>query len=202
MENGLVEVYTGNGKGKTTAALGLAVRAIGRGYRVLFFQFMKSGDFGEHLGAKPLYPNLQFQQAGMPFFIIKKRELTEERRKALGNAIIFEDGNPPQTYLKAIENGLNKVEKEIFSGNWDVIILDEINVAIHMGLVDKNRILDLIKKKPGSVELVLTGRYADPDIIDSADLVTEMREIKHPFRKGIHGRKGIEFRWTGRDLNP
>ena len=193
MEKGLVEVYTGNGKGKTTAALGLALRAIGRGYRVLFVQFMKSGEFGEHLGAKALYPRIQFVQAGKPYFVIKRSEASDETRKALGNAMVFEDGHPPEDYKKVIEEGMERAEREVLSGEWDVVVLDEINVAIHMGFLDKNRILKLIREKPPSVELILTGRYADPAIIEAADLVTEIKEIKHPFRKGIMARKGIEF---------
>ncbi len=192
LQVGLVEVYTGNGKGKTTAALGLALRAIGRGNRVLFVQFMKKGDFGEHLAAKALQPQLLFMQFGKPTFLAKRSELTEERKSALGNPEVFEE-TPPEDYVQLTRDGFERAREEVISGRWDLVVLDEINVAIHMGLLDKREVLNLIREKPKGVELVLTGRYADPEVIAAADLVTEMVEVKHPFQRGIKGRKGIEF---------
>ncbi|MGC8601677.1 MAG: cob(I)yrinic acid a,c-diamide adenosyltransferase [Thermoprotei archaeon] len=190
---GLVEVYTGNGKGKTTAALGLAMRAIGHGNRVLFAQFMKKGKFGEHMAGRALQPNLLFMQFGKPQFLVKRSELTDEKKRALGNPVVYDDGHPPQEYVQIIREGFEEVRAEVLSGRWDLVVLDEVNVAIHMGLLDKSDVLKLIKEKPKGVELVLTGRYADPDVMAAADLVTDMVEVKHPFQKGIRGRKGIEF---------
>jgi cob(I)alamin adenosyltransferase len=173
LERGLTQVYTGDGKGKTSAAFGLALRAVGRGLKVYVIQFIKGGfDYGE-LHVVGDLPRLELVAYGTGKFIDKgtpDEEDTAQARKALEHA------------------------REILrGGEHDVVILDEVNIAITFGLVQVGDILSLIRKKPGNVELVLTGRGAPDEIIEAADLVTEMRKIKHPFNAGVKARKGIEY---------
>jgi len=173
LEKGFVQVYTGDGKGKTTAAFGLALRAIGRGLKVYIIQFIKGGfDSGE-------------------LYVIDK--LPNVMLRAFGRGRFITEYPPPEEDVKLATEALELAEKVIKSGEYDIVILDEINVALHLKLISLDRALELIKSKPEHVELVLTGRYAPKEIIDVADLVTEMREIKHPYRSGCRARKGIEF---------
>jgi cob(I)alamin adenosyltransferase len=175
-EKGLVIVYTGDGKGKTTAALGLCVRAAGYDEKVCIIQFIKgSWKYGEIDGIKRLAPNVELYQKGLGFVgIIDDKLDKSEHIKAAGEALEFARGR-------------------ILSGDYDIVILDEINVAIHLKLIKVDDVLNIIENKPKSLDLVLTGRNAKNEIIDRADLVTEMREIKHPFQKGIKAKKGIDF---------
>ena len=170
---GLIQVYTGNGKGKTTASLGLALRAAGHGYKTIIIQFMKGKiDYGELKAQKLLEPYLKIVQAGGPHFI--KR------------------GSPSEQDIKMAHEGLEEAKKAFTEGLYNIVILDELNVAIDFGLITLTRALELIKQKPPDVELIITGRYAKQEIIDIADLVTEMREIKHYYQKGVQARDGIE----------
>ena len=167
---GLVIVHTGDGKGKTTAALGLALRAFGAGLRVLILQFIKGKkDSGELKALKLL--GVEIRQCGLGF--ITKENFAEQKKSARA----------------AIE----LAQKEILSGAWDLIILDEINYAVKFGLLDAAEILSLIEIRPQELHLVFTGRNALPELIDAADLVTEMKLIKHPFQKVIAAQSGIEF---------
>ena len=172
-KNGLIQVYTGNGKGKTTAALGLAIRALGHGAKVHIIFFMKGKfPYGEREILSKL-PNLSYQVFGHEHLIDPnnvKEDETEQAREA----------------LKASRLAIQ-------SNKYDLVILDEINVACSWKLIDIQDVLELISNKPSKVEVVLTGRYADQRIIDKADLVTSMDEIKHPYRNGIEARKGIEY---------
>lgn len=173
LEEGLVQVYTGDGKGKTSAAFGLALRAVGRGLKVYVIQFIKGGfDYGE-LSAVKHIPNLEL--------------------KAFGQGKFVTEVPPSEKDIKLAKEAFVLAEQVVESNEYDVVILDEINVAIHLGLVDLQNVVRLIKNKPKDVELVLTGRYAPDEIIENADLVTEMREIRHPYRKGVKSRKGIEY---------
>jgi cob(I)alamin adenosyltransferase len=173
LKRGLVQVYTGRGKGKTSAAFGLALRAIGRGLKVYVIQFIKGGfDYGELYMVDRL-PNLTLKAFGRGKFITKKP--------------------PGEKDIELAEKALALSEEVVKSGEYDVVILDEINVVLNIKLVKIERILELIRNKPTHVELVLTGRYAPNEIIEAADLVTEMREVKHPFNKGYQARKGIEY---------
>lgn len=170
---GLIQVYTGNGKGKTTASLGLALRAAGHGYKTIIIQFMKGKiDYGELKAQKLLEPYLKIVQAGGPHFI--KR------------------GSPSEQDIKMAHEGLEEAKRAFTEGLYNIVILDELNVAIDFGLITLTRALELIKQKPPNVELIITGRYAKQEIIDIADLVTEMREIKHYYQKGVQARDGIE----------
>lgn len=173
LERGIVQVYTGDGKGKTSAAFGLALRALGRGLKVYIIQFIKGGfDYGELYIVDKL-PNLKLRAFGKGKFVLEK---------------------PPEIDdVKLAEEALALAEEVVKGGEYDVVILDEVNVALNLKLVEVGKVLELIRNKPKHVELVLTGRYAPEEIIAAADLVTEMREIKHPYNKGYQARKGIEY---------
>ncbi len=174
MEKGLIQVYTGSGKGKTTAALGLALRAIGHGLKVLIIQFMKGNiNYGELEAAKKLSPYLTIKQMGRETFVSKDI--------------------PDPIDIKFAREGFALAEKAIQEGEYDIIILDEINVAIDYNLIPLSDMLNLLDNKPPGVELILTGRNARPEILEKADLVTEMVERKHYYGKGIKARNGIEI---------
>ena len=171
---GLIQVYTGNGKGKTTAALGLAFRASGHGFRTLVIQFMKGRiNYGELKAAKRLGESLTIIQTGRPDFVKK--------------------GSPDPIDVALAQAGLALARKAIKQGKYDLIVLDEINCAQDYGLITLEQVLSLIKDKPDHVELILTGRWAHPQVKKLAHLVTEMKEIKHYYRKGIKSRKGFEW---------
>lgn len=170
MKKGLVQVYTGDGKGKTTAAVGQAIRVLGRGYKVCFIQFFKKPTSGEVKILKS-FPNLKLVHP-LPFYPTEKN----------------------QDFLKKkIKGILPKISKIIKSENYDLVILDEINIALKNELLKERDVLNLIKNKPKSVELILAGRGATEEIIKKVDLVTELKEIKHPWKKGIKAREGIEY---------
>ncbi len=172
MKQGLIQVYTGNGKGKTTASLGLALRACGHGYKVGMIQFMKKDEsYGEVQAAKFL-PGFSLFQFGRNVFV--KR-------------------NPDKIDIELAKEGLMFAREVMQKKEYDILILDEINVALDYGLLDEGEVLEFLDEKPSEVELILTGRYAKDSIIKRADLVTEMKEIKHPYEKGITAREGIEF---------
>lgn len=190
---GAVQIYTGEGKGKTTAALGLAMRAVGRGLRVLMIQFMKRWGYGEHLAARRLQPELTIVQVGKPYFVARAGEIDPETLASMGEDIrVFPPGSPPRELIDGAGEGLAQAERAMEQGTADVIILDEINVALHFELVSLERVMELVKGRPDGVELVLTGRYAPEDLLEAADLVTEMREVKHYWTQGLEARKGIE----------
>jgi len=173
LEKGLVQVYTGDGKGKTTASLGLALRAVGRGLRVCMIQFIKGGgQYGEHLAAQKLAPLLTIHQTGR-------------------DGWIFRDKLDPED-IRIARESFDLAYRTLTGGEYDLVILDEINGAAWFGLISVDDILQLIKQKPADVELVLTGRSADERVIAAADLVTEMREIKHYYQQGVLARVGIE----------
>jgi cob(I)alamin adenosyltransferase len=167
---GLVQVYTGDGKGKTTAALGLALRASGQGMKVIFIQFLKGQTCGEHLFAQK-FKAFEIKQFGEgDLFKKSDSELLEETNRAYRFA-----------------------EDAIAGGKYDMVILDEIFIGHWRGLLSLPQIMSLIDKKPANVELVLTGRKAPPDVVKRADLVTEVLMIKHPYMEGVPQRRGIEF---------
>jgi cob(I)alamin adenosyltransferase len=170
---GLVFVHTGNGKGKTTAALGLALRALGHGRKIFMAQFMKGRDYGETLAAAKYLPGLTLYKCGGESFIRK--------------------GHHSPADIESAQKGFAVATEAVFSGKYDMVILDEINVAVDFQLIPLSSVLDLIKNKPESLYLGLTGRYASAEIIELADLVTEMKEIKHPFAQGIPAKEGFEY---------
>jgi cob(I)alamin adenosyltransferase len=173
---GLVIVYTGGGKGKTSAALGLVLRAVGYNHKVCMVQFVKgSWHSGELDSAKRLEPEFELITTGKGF---------------VG---ILDDKSPREDHVKAAYETLMVGKEKILSGKYNVVILDEINYAIQLELIKLNDVLDIIKSKPSELDLVLTGNHATKEIIELADLVTEMKEIKHPFKSGIKAKKGIDF---------
>jgi cob(I)alamin adenosyltransferase len=171
MRKGYIQVYTGNSKGKTTAALGLALRAAGAGLRVFIAQFIKKRRCSEHKALERFKDLITIKQYGTDF---------------------LKGGKPTSSQIDAAEKGLKEVKNIIASKTWDMVILDEINVAAHCNLISLDDILYLLNSRPPNMEVVLTGRYADERIIEKADLVTEMKEIKHYYKTGVKARKGIE----------
>jgi cob(I)alamin adenosyltransferase len=173
---GLVIVFFGEGKGKTSAALGTALRALGHGLKVLILQFVK-GDwpYGELEAAKRLAPGLEIRQLGK------------------GCYGILGDDLPKEEHLLAARQGLEVARREIGGGGWDVVVLDEVSLVVEFGFVEPEELLDCIRSKPPHVHLVLTGRQAHHKIIETADLVSEVRKVKHPFDEGLTAQKGIEF---------
>jgi len=167
---GKIHVYTGNGKGKTTAALGLALRAIGTGYKVCLIQFLKAQPYGE-LKSLKLLPKLKIKRFGEKTYI---------------------HGRGSQKDKRAAQKAIEWARKAVNSRQYDLIILDEVFLATFFKLIKVEEIVELIKNKPKNVELILTGRKANQQIIKLADYVTEMKEIKHPYQKGVRARKGIE----------
>jgi len=168
----MIQVFTGDGKGKTTAAIGQALRAAGHGWHVLIIQFMK-GDpsYGELTALKKLR-GITVVQSGLPTFV--------------------EKGNPSVEDVRLAQAGMDRAEQAIRDAQHRMILLDEINVAVDYGLVPLDRVLKLMHGCPPGIELVLTGRYAKAEVIEAADLVSEIREVKHPYQKGIVGREGID----------
>ena len=190
---GYVQVYTGAGKGKTTAALGLALRVLGAGKKVMILQFMKEQVYSEHKMLADISENLTIETIGKPFFLIKEGRMSEEElAKWKDKAVVFPPGKPPQEYSDLVAQGMARAKDVVAGGEYDLVILDEINVALYFGLVSWKEVEDLIKSKREGVELVLTGRGAPPELIARADLVTEMREIKHYYTQGVEARIGIE----------
>ena len=199
MEQGLVHVYTGTGKGKTTSSLGLALRAVGHNLRVCMIQFLKSGDTGELFAVERYVPNIKIVQCGKEAFDEKQLKIfgfedVEEKRH--DNKLTEEEVYvflPDEEEREACRRGLELAKKIVMSGTIDVVILDEINCVMDKKLVSVDEVLDLIKHKPRHVELILTGRGAPEEILDVADYVSEIRRVKHPYDKGILARKGIEY---------
>ncbi len=199
MEQGLVQVYTGTGKGKTTSSLGLALRAVGHNLKVFMIQFMKSGDTGELFAIERYVPNIKIVQCG-------KEALDEKQLKIFGFEKKVEDLHenklrddevyvflPDEEEREASRRGLELARRVVSSGEYDLVILDEVNCVLDKKIVDVKDVLDLIKNKPKHVELILTGRGVPQEIVDVADYVSEIKRIKHPYDKGILARKGIEY---------
>ncbi|OWP55318.1 MAG: ATP--corrinoid adenosyltransferase [Thermoplasmatales archaeon B_DKE] len=193
LKTGLVEVYTGNGKGKTTAAFGLAFRAVGWGMKVYVIQFMKMGTYGENQSSAKFADNLKVEYIGKPYFIAWEEDIPLEDRERIRNVRLFPRGHPPSDYVTLAQESLKNAKSEMISGKWDIVIMDEINVALYYKLIEQVQLVDLIDAKPGNVELVFTGRNVPEEILKRADLITEMREIKHPYSKGVSARRGIDF---------
>ena len=170
---GFIQVYTGNGKGKTTAALGLALRAAGSGFKTYVAQFLKGQPTGEIEAAKRLSPLVRIEQFGREGFIMVK------------------DG-PEDEDVSWARAGLEKALQAMLSGDYRIVVLDEVNTAVHFRILPEKDVLDFLDKRPAGVEVVLTGRYAPDSFIDRADLVTEMKDVKHYYDRGVKAREGIE----------
>jgi len=173
--SGCVQVYTGNGKGKTTAALGLAMRAAGHGLRTYIAQFLKGRPTGEIEAAKKLAPLVRIEQFGRDRFVVVK------------------NGGPDDEDRDRAQAGLARAAAAMRSGDYRIVVLDEVNTAVHLKILTEAEVLAVLDQKPAGVELVLTGRSAPAAFIDRADLVTEMSEVKHYSNKGVRAREGIEL---------
>ncbi len=169
---GYIQIYTGNGKGKTTAAFGLALRAAGAEKKVFIGQFVKGSDYAEIGLLRNQIPSIEIEQFGRGCFIVNK---------------------PEKEDVEAAQKGLDKVKQIISSGKYDVLVLDEVFIALYYDLFSLKEIIHLLENKPGNLEIVMTGRYASNELIELADLVTEMKEVKHYYNQGTEARKGIEF---------
>jgi len=166
-------VVTGDGKGKTTSALGQALRALGHGYRVAMFQFMKGRKYGELLAAEKHLPGLVIRLCGLDSFVMRD--------------------NPAPVDVEMAREGFAQARQAVLSGAYDMVILDEINVAVDFKLIPLKDVLDLVAEKPPALDLILTGRYAAPELIAIADTVSEIREVKHHYAAGVKDRAGIEY---------
>ncbi len=171
LKKGYVHIYTGNGKGKTTAALGLALRAAGAGLKVYICQFMKRGNYSEIKMLKRI-KRIRIEQFGRECFV---------------------KNNPKAKDVKCAKEGLERARRLIFSGKYDLAILDELNIAVKLRLVGIEDVIDLISSRPGFVEMVLTGRHCPEELFKYADIVTQMNEAKHHYNNGIKSRRGIEY---------
>jgi cob(I)alamin adenosyltransferase len=176
IDKGLIIIYYGNGKGKTTAALGVALRAIGYNHNVCMIQFIKGEwDYGELYSSNKLKPNFELIVTGKGFIgIIDDDHLIEE-------------------HIQSSKNALKIAREKIGSNKYNIIILDEINYALKLNLITENEVIDLLDSKPKELNIIMTGNYLSDKILEIADLVTEMKEVKHPYKKGIKAKKGIDF---------
>lgn len=172
MMKGYIHVYTGNGKGKTTAAFGLALRAVGAGKKVYFAQFVKGKTYSEIKAVTQYVPSIKIKQYGLGCFIVKKPTIDD---------------------VNAANAGLKEVATILETGEYDLVILDEANIAVYYNLFSVDELISVIKQRNPNTEIVITGRYAASELIEIADLVTEMKEIKHYYNNGVEARKGIEF---------
>lgn len=189
----MLQVYTGDGKGKTTAAIGLAIRSIGAGMKVYFAQFMKNLAYSEQKILQSMAPNIVLKTSGKPYFIALEGTISEDKIKELGDkVVVFPKGKPPVDYVNMIAQGIEGAAKAAASGKYNLVVLDEINVTLFYELATKEQVLNLLNKIPNSVEVVCTGRCAPQWLMDKADLVTEMKSIKHYYDKGVQARTGIE----------
>jgi cob(I)alamin adenosyltransferase len=168
---GYVQVYTGNGKGKTTASLGLCLRALGAGFRVFVIQFLKKGDYSEVKALERFEGQVTIEQYGLGRFV---------------------KGKPSEEDMEAGRKGFERAREILTAGNHDLVILEEACVAVSCGLFSEKELLDLVELRPDHVELVITGRSAGEALVERADLVTEMKEIKHYYKNGVKARVGIE----------
>lgn len=169
---GFIHIYTGNGKGKTTAAFGLALRAAGAGKKVYIAQFVKGNMYSEIKAVRKFLPQITIEQFGRGCFIVKK---------------------PAAKDIHAARTGLTKLREVVSRAEYDMIILDEVFIATYYKLINVEEVLEILKTKPVATEMILTGRYAPQEITDEADLVTEMKEIKHYYTNGVEAREGIEY---------
>src|SRR2546423_10961290 len=175
LRRGLIIVNTGPGKGKTTAAMGTGLRAVGQGMRVLMLQFLKgSWHYGELDAVKAFGDKFSMKQMGRGFVKVGAEK-------------------PDPEDVRMVEDAWAEADREIASGNWDLVVLDEINYAVSYGMLDPAKVVEALKKKPEMVHVILTGRNAHPTIVEIADTVTEMRQVKHAYEKGVMAQRGIEY---------
>jgi cob(I)alamin adenosyltransferase len=178
LKRGAFQIYTGEGKGKSTASMGLMLRALGCGFRVYYLRMMKPRwKTGELAICPTLHPNLTYKNVEQDWILSRSKHIPEH----------------VEAMRAALAKELDELERVLASGNYDLVIVDEINYCLHRGLIDVARAVALVERRPENVELVFTGRYAPEELIARADVVTEMRKIKHHFDQGVRARRGIEF---------
>lgn len=188
---GYIQVYTGDGKGKTTAAIGLAIRSLGAGKKVCMIQFMKSLGYAEQKILKSL-PGLTLITVGKPYFLVKEGTLSEEAIRAMGPDVrVYTPGHPPEDYRAMIRKGVDQAVNAV-SGAYDVVILDEYNMAAWYELASEEDTERILQARTPETELIFTGRNAPDLLLQKADLITEMKKIRHYYDKGVMARKGIE----------
>lgn len=192
LSKGIIAVYTGDGKGKTTSALGQALRSIGHGLSVLFVQFVKGNSFTGELFSTKYLPNFTFWQFGRDCKFSSAIRDNIIPCIECGECFIGPEG-PTELDKKIVGVGWEKVKQAIKNQEFDIVILDEISLALYFKLIPLEEVIEILKNKPNSLELILTGRGMPEEIISLADLVTEMKEIKHPYKRGISARWGIEY---------
>jgi len=192
IEKGLIQVYLGDGKGKTTSALGQALRSIGHGLLVLFAQFVKGNSFTGELFSSKYLPNFTYWQFGRDCKFSSAIRDNIISCIGCGECFIGKEG-PTELDKEIVTKGWERVKKEIINGSFDIVILDEISWALNLKLIPLEDLLSVLKNKPEHVEIILTGRGMPKEVLELADLVTEMREIKHPYQKGIPARWGIDY---------
>ena len=188
LERGLIHVYTGDGKGKTTAALGLALRAAGCGFCTYVCQFLKGQEYGELKAARWLEAGAVAQRQRPPITIERFGQPTFVRLSADGTGTTASEED-----VRLAREGLAAARRAMEGGQYELVVLDEINVALYFQLLTVQEVLEVIDQKPEGVELVLTGRRVPDEILACADYVTEMREVRHPYQQGVRARRGIEF---------
>lgn len=190
-QRGYIQVYTGDGKGKTTAAIGLAVRAVGAGKKVCIIQFMKSLAYSEQKVLSSL-PGITLITVGKPYFIAKEGILTKEQLEAWGDQVtVYPAGHPPADYRAMILGGVDKAVEAV-AGGYDMVILDEYNMACWYDLATDEDTERILAARRPETELIVTGRNAPQKLLDAADLITEMKKIRHYYDSGVTARKGIE----------
>ncbi|PMQ01726.1 MAG: cob(I)alamin adenolsyltransferase [Dictyoglomus sp. NZ13-RE01] len=192
IEKGLIQVYLGDGKGKTTSALGQALRSIGHGLSILFAQFVKGNSFTGELFSSKYLPNFTYWQFGRDCKFSSAIRDNIISCIGCGECFIGKEG-PTELDKEIVTKGWERVKKEIINGSFDIVILDEISWALNLKLIPLEDLLSVLKNKPEHVEIILTGRGMPKEVLELADLVTEMREIKHPYQKGIPARWGIDY---------
>ncbi len=189
----MLQVYTGDGKGKTTAAIGLSIRALGAGLNVYFGQFMKSLSYSEQKILQKFAPQLKLVTSGKPYFIAEEGSVSKEVIEKMGDKlVVYPQGQPPREYVALVKEGIKRAKETLQSKKYDLIVLDEINVALYFGLASRAEVESLLDGANSEIEIVCTGRKAPSWLLERADLITQMDAVRHYFEKGVAARKGIE----------
>lgn len=190
----MLQVYTGNGKGKTTAGIGMAIRSLGAGQKVLFAQFMKTFFYSEQKILQNISENLTLKIFGKPYFLVKKGTLDEKDIKKLKDKVlVYDENNPPKDYIHLVKKGLEELRDILSKEDFDLLILDEINMCLYYNLLKQEELENFLAKIKPQTEIIITGRMAPDWLLARADLVTDMTEVKHYYAKNVEARLGVEY---------